>query len=112
MAFQTAGALALREAAQSVGVQLLEPIDEVEVLIDDEYVGAVMSDLSTRRARVLGTEPVGVGRTLVKAEAPQLELVRYATELRSLSHGTGRFSRGFCRYDALPAHVASRLTAE
>ena len=62
------------------------------MLIDDDYVGAVMGDLSTRRARVLGTEPVGRGRTLVKAETPQLELVRYATELRSLSHGTGTFS--------------------
>ncbi len=111
MAFQTAGALALREAARSAGVQLLEPIDEVDVLIDDAYLGAVMSDLSTRRARVLGTEPVSTGRTLVRAEAPQLELVRYATELRSISHGTGNFHRSFSRYDALPAHLASRLTA-
>ncbi len=111
MAFQTAGALALREAANSGGVQLLEPIDEVDVLIDDDFVGAVMGDLSTRRARVVGTEPVGTGRTLVKAEAPQLELIRYATELRSLSHGTGTFSRTFARYDALPGHVAAKLTS-
>ena len=81
------GASRGREAG---GVRLLEPIDTVDILIDDEYMGAVMGDLSARRARVLGTEPVGTGRTLVKAEAPQLELVRYATELRSLSHGTGR----------------------
>ncbi|MGI8577578.1 MAG: elongation factor G-like protein EF-G2 [Nocardioidaceae bacterium] len=110
MAFQTAGALALREAADSGGVQLLEPIDAVDVLIGDDFLGAVMGDLSTRRARVLGTEPVGTGRTLVKAEAPQLELTRYATELRSLSHGTGTFSRSFARYDALPSHVAAKLT--
>ncbi len=109
MAFQTAGALALKDAAGSAGVQLLEPVDEVDVLIDEEYVGAIMSDLSTRRARVLGTEPVGSGRTLVKAEAPQLELVRYATELRSLSHGTGTFHRRFSRYDALPSHVADKV---
>jgi elongation factor G len=111
MAFQTAGSLALREAAASGGVQLLEPIDEVDVLIDDNYVGAIMGDLSTRRARVLGTEPVGHGRTLVRAEAPQLELVRYATDLRSLSHGTGTFHRRFARYDAVPAHVAGKVTA-
>ena len=109
MAFQTAGALALREAAASAGVQLLEPIDEVEILIDDDFVGAVMGDLSSRRARVLGTEPVGTGRTLVKAETPQLELISYATELRSLSHGSGTFSRSFARYEALPGHVASKL---
>jgi elongation factor G len=72
----------------------------------------VMGDLSTRRARVLGTEPVAHGRTKVKAEAPQLELVRYATELRSLSHGTGRFSRSFARYEPVPSHVASKVTAD
>jgi elongation factor G len=110
MAFQTAGSLALREAAAAAGVQLLEPIDGVEVLIDDEFVGAVMGDLSTRRAHVLGTEPVGGGRTLVRAEAPQLELVRYATELRSLSHGSGTFSRTFSRYDVMPSHVADRMS--
>ncbi|MGI8702867.1 MAG: elongation factor G-like protein EF-G2 [Nocardioidaceae bacterium] len=111
MAFQTAGAVALKEAAKTAGVKLLEPIDTVDVLIDDEFVGAVMGDLSTRRARVLGTEPVGSGRTLVKAEAPQLELVRYATELRSLSHGTGTFSRDFARYEAVPAQIAAKLAS-
>jgi elongation factor G len=112
MAFQTAGSVALREAANVGGVRLLEPIDSVDILIDDEYMGAVMGDLSTRRARVLGTEPVGTGRTLVKAEAPQLELIRYATELRSLSHGTGTFSRDFVRYEATPPHIAAKLTAD
>ena len=92
--------------------QLLEPIDEVDILIDDEFVGAVMGDLSSRRARVLGTEPVGTGRTLVKAEAPQLELVRYATELRSMSHGTGTFSRTSRATSRCPGHVASKLLAE
>jgi elongation factor G len=60
---------------------------------------------------VLGTEPAGSGRTLVKAEAPQLELVRYATVLRSLSHGTGAFSRQFSRYDILPGHLAEKVAA-
>jgi elongation factor G len=112
MAFQTAGGIALKEAAAAAGVQLLEPIDEVDILIDDDFVGAVMGDLSTRRARVLGTEPVGRGRTLVRAETPQLELVRYATELRSLSHGTGTFSRSFARYEPMPSHVASKVTSD
>ncbi len=112
MAFQTAGSLAIREAASTGAVSLLEPIDEVDVLIDDDFVGAVMGDLSGRRARVLGTEPIGTGRTLVKAEVPQLELIRYATELRSMSHGTGTFGRTFRRYEPVPSHVASRLTSE
>jgi elongation factor G len=112
MAFQTSGGLALRDAADNSQVRLLEPIDEVDVLIDDDFVGAIMGDLSTRRARVLGTEPVTGGRTLVKADAPQLELTRYATDLRSISHGTGTFSRSFARYEPMPSHVASKVTAD
>jgi elongation factor G len=108
-AFQTAGALALKEAAKVAQVLLLEPVDEVTVLVADEYVGAVMSDLSTRRGRVTGTEPVGVGRSLVKAEVPQIEVTRYAVDLRSLSHGTGTFSRSYVRHEPMPSHLAQKL---
>jgi elongation factor G len=109
MAFQTAGALALREAARAAEVLVLEPVDTVDVLIDDDYVGAVMGDLSSRRARVLGTEAAPGGRTVVHAEVPGLELLRYAVDLRSLSHGTGSFTRQFARYEALPSHLAAKL---
>jgi len=109
MAFQMAGSLALKEAAKSGEVALLEPYDEAAVLVADDYVGAVMSDLSTRRGRVTGTEPVGTGRTLVRAEVPQTELGRYAIDLRSLSQGTGTFTRKFLRYEAMPAHLAAKL---
>ncbi len=108
MAFQTAGALALKDAAEHTEVALLEPVDDISVLIDDEFVGAVMGDLSSRRARVLGSEASPGGRTIVHAQAPAIELLRYATDLRSMSHGTGSFSRTFARYDAVPAHVAAR----
>ncbi|MEV5738477.1 elongation factor G-like protein EF-G2 [Microbispora rosea] len=111
MAFQIAGQLALKEAASKVATHLLEPVDEVSVLVSDDYVGAVMSDLSSRRGRVLGTEPVGTGRTLVRAEVPQLEITRYAIDLRSLSHGAGTFSRSFLRYEPLPAHLADKVAA-
>ena len=112
MAFQTAGGLALKDAAAHTDLLLLEPFDEVSVLVDDEYVGSVMSDLSGRRARVLGSEPVGQGgRTLVRAEAPQVELSRYAIDLRSMSHGTGTFSRSFVRYEPMPAHLAAKVRA-
>ncbi|HET7326645.1 MAG TPA: elongation factor G-like protein EF-G2 [Nocardioidaceae bacterium] len=111
MAFQTAGGLALRDAADNGEVVLLEPFDELSVLVDDDFVGAVMGDMSSRRARVLGTESVGAGRTLIKAEAPQTELVRYATDLRSMSHGTGTFSRSFHRYEPMPANLAAKVRA-
>ena len=112
MAFQKAGRLALKDAVDKAQPMLLEPVDEVSVLVPDDYVGAVMSDLSSRRGRVLGTEPVGVGRTLVKAEIPELEITRYTIDLRSLSHGTGSFTRQYLRHEPLPSHLASKVAAE
>ena len=109
MAFQTSGSLAMRDAAEKGEMSLLEPYDEVAVMVDDDYVGAVMGDLSSRRARVLGTEAVGDGRTMIKAEVPQTEIVRYATDLRSISHGTGTFNREFRRYEPMPQNLAAKL---
>ncbi|OBK35552.1 elongation factor G [Mycobacterium sp. 1245111.1] len=108
-AFQMAGALALKEAAAAAQPALLEPIDEVSVLIPDDLVGAVMSDLSGRRGRVLGTDTAGNDRTLVKSEVPQVELTRYAIDLRSLSHGAASFTRTFARYEPMPESAASRV---
>jgi elongation factor G len=111
MAFQLAGGLALKDAAAKTQVLLLEPVLEVSVLVADDYVGAVMSDLSSRRGRVSGTEPVGTGRTLVRAEVPEVELTRYAIDLRSLSHGTGTFTRRYLRHEAMPSHLAAKELA-
>jgi elongation factor G len=102
----------LKDAAEKVQVTLLEPVLEVAVLVPDDYVGAVMSDLSTRRGRVTGTEPVGVGRSLVKAEVPEIEVTRYAIDLRSLSHGTATFTRRPLRYEPMPAHIASKVASK
>ena len=110
-AFQTAGALALREAAKATTVNLLEPVHAVAVTVPDEYVGAVMSDLSGRRGRVTGTESLGGERSRVNAEVPEIELVRYAVDLRSLSAGTGRFTRTYLRHDPMPEHEAARAVA-
>jgi elongation factor G len=112
MAFQKAGRLALKDAVDKAQPTLLEPVDEVHVLVPDDYVGAVMSDLSSRRGRVLGTEPVGVGRTLVKAEIPELEITRYSIDLRSLSQGTGSFTRQYVRHEPLPSHLAAKVAAD
>jgi elongation factor G len=118
VAFQTAAALALKEAANASTMALLEPIDRVDITIADEYLGAVMSDLRGRRGQVLGTEPAaGVGEgmgpdggwTVVHAEVPQSELSRYPIDLRSVSHGTGSFVREPLRHDLLPADKAKEL---
>ncbi|MFC7908723.1 elongation factor G-like protein EF-G2 [Streptomyces nigra] len=111
-AFQTAGALALREAANDTKIHLLEPVAEVSVLVGDDYVGAVMSDLSGRRGRVLGTEQTSGGRTLIKAEVPEIEIGRYAVDLRSLSHGTARFSRRYARHEPMPQQIAEKIREE
>ena len=107
MAFQTAAALALREAARDAQVALLEPVDEITVVVPDDLVGSAMSDLSGRRGRVLGSQPVGEERTAVRAEVPQIEISHYVTELRSFTHGAGSFTRTFARYEPMPDHVAS-----
>ncbi|MHB9863039.1 elongation factor G-like protein EF-G2 [Streptomyces sp. YIM S03343] len=111
-AFQTAGALALREAAGDAKIHLLEPVAEVTVLVGDDYVGAVMSDLSGRRGRVLGTEQTNGGRTLIRAEVPEIEIGRYSVDLRSLSHGTARFNRSYARHEPMPQQVAEKIRAE
>jgi elongation factor G len=87
-------------------------VDHVSVLVADEYVGAVMSDLSGRRGRVSGSEPVGTGRTQIVAEVPQLELTRYAVEIRSLSHGTATFTRSYAGHEPMPPQLAKRIQEE
>ena len=109
MAFQTAAALALKEAANAATVALLEPVDSVTVWVSDDFLGAVMADLRGRRGQVVGTEPAAEkGRTIVHAEVPQTELSRYAIDLRSVSHGTGLFTRSMIRYDYMPAELAAK----
>ncbi|MEU7065060.1 elongation factor G-like protein EF-G2 [Streptomyces sp. NPDC046161] len=108
-AFQTAGALALREAAAEAPIHLLEPVAELDVLVPDEYVGPVMSDLAGRRGRVVGTDQAGPGRTRVRAEIPEIEIGRYAVELRSVSHGTGGFSRTYARHEPMPPQLADKV---
>ena len=112
MAFQKAGRAALKDACDKAAPMLLEPVDEVSILVPDEYVGAIMSDLSGRRGRVVGTVPVGVGRTQIRAEVPELEITRYSIDLRSLSQGTGSFTRGYVRHEPLPTHLAAKVAAE
>src|SRR3954471_6694640 len=112
-AFQTAGALALREAAGAGQVTLLEPVDEIVVRVPDTYVGAVISDLSGRRGRPMGSEADETPEfSLVRAEVPATELVRYAVELRALSSGAGTFSRTYVRHEPMPAHLADAVRKE
>ena len=113
MAFQTAAALALKELA-SGSIGLLEPIDTVEVTVDDEHLGAIMTDVGARRGHIVGSIPAEgeEGRTTLTAAIPQLELLDYAIALRSLAHGTGRFTRELRGYEQLPERLASAHTSD
>ena len=110
-AFQTAGALALKDAAANGRISLLEPVDAVTVRLPDEHLGTVLGDLSSRRGRVLGTEADETpGYSLVRAEVPATALLRYAIDLRSITSGSATFTRHFARYDPLPESLAAQVT--
>ncbi|HEX5742222.1 MAG TPA: elongation factor G-like protein EF-G2 [Pilimelia sp.] len=113
-AFQTAAALALRDAAGTGRLALLEPVDTVAVRVPESLVGVVMGDLPSRRARVLGTAPDAAhpDHAVVQAEVPARELLRYAVELRAMTSGSGTFTRAFARYEPMPAHVAELARKE
>ena len=83
--------------------------DFLTVSVGDEYLGAVMTDLSNRRGQVVGTDSAGDGTTHVKALVPQSELSRYAIDLRGLARGTGSFTRSFHGYELMPANLAMEL---
>ncbi|MFV0405761.1 MAG: elongation factor G [Propioniciclava sp.] len=111
VAFQMAAAAALRDAASGAGITaLLEPVDTVAVSITEETMGTVMTDLSGRRGQLQGTDQTG--RTvIVTALVPQLELSRYAIDLRGITHGTGSFTRTFAGYQLLPTQLSAQFTA-
>lgn len=98
-AFQTAGALAVREAVAAAGTVVMERLYDVEVVVEDGLLGAVLGDLAARHGRVVGTEPDGSGRSTVRAEVPETALVRYAVDLRALTAGSASFTRRFSRYE-------------
>ena len=96
-----------REMASPSTICLLEPIDTVTVTVDDEHLGAVMTDIGTRRGQIVGSSPAlgEPGRSVLEAAVPQLELLDYAITLRSLAHGTGTFHREHRGYEQLPERL-------
>ena len=111
MSFKMAGILAFRNVAAKAHPILLEPLDDVEVLVPEDALGEVMGDLSGRRGQILGTETAG-RLTKVTAIVPQAELYRYSTMLHSMTHGRGTFHRSFHGYVEAPAEVVARVAEE
>jgi elongation factor G len=111
IAFQVAGYHAFKEAFQAAAPVLLEPICTVTVTVPEEYVGAIMGDLSARRGHILGVEADGHFQN-IKAQVPQKELYHYSSNVRALTSGRGRHAEQFSHYAELPAEFATRLLNE
>ncbi|CAM2065946.1 elongation factor G [Sulfidibacter corallicola] len=109
MAFQIAGSLAMKEAMGQANPIILEPLYELEIRIPEEYMGAVMGDVSQRRGKVLGMDSEG-NFQIIHAEIPLAELWKYSSNLRSISQGRGRHSRKFSHYEPVPKEIQTRLT--
>jgi len=111
MAFQIAGSMALKKGVLEASPVLLEPVMDVEVVIPGEYTGAINGDLSSRRGRVQGMEQAGKYEK-IKAQVPLAEMLRYATELRSMTQGRGSYTMGFSHYEEVPQRVAEKIIAQ
>jgi elongation factor G len=112
IAFKIAGKEAFKLAAQKAGVYIMEPIYTLEIVVPDQYAGDIMSDMSSRRGRVLGMMPAGHGRTVISAQAPLAEVQRYVTDLRALTQARGRFSMRFSHYEEVPGHLVDTIIAQ
>ncbi len=108
MAFKIAGSLGFKKATQEAGLTLLEPIMNLEVMVPEKYMGDVIGNLSGKRGKIQGMETRGKYQ-LVKALVPLAELSKYATELRSLTHGEGAFSMEFSHYEEVPFEIAQKI---
>jgi elongation factor G len=109
MAFKIAGSLAFKEGILKANPILLEPVMNVEVVVPESYMGDVIGDLNSKRARVLGMEPIGNGLQRVQAHAPLAEMGHYATALRSITQGRGTFSMSLLDYEQVPPHEAQKV---
>jgi elongation factor G len=108
IAFKLAGAQAMREALRAADPVLLEPIMLVTLSVPEESVGEVIGDLNSRRGRPQGMEGAN-GMTEIKAEAPMVEMLGYAPDLRSLTGGQGEYTLEFLRYEEVPAALAAKI---
>jgi elongation factor G len=111
MAFQIAGALAIKDAAAKAGISLLEPIVQVDVLVPEALTGDIIGDLNSKRGRILGMESTGAGKQRIRALVPHSEMTRYAIDLRSMTQGRGAFTMSFDHYEEVPPHLAEKVIA-
>ncbi|MCX5726995.1 MAG: elongation factor G [Candidatus Saganbacteria bacterium] len=111
MAFKIAGSMGFKKAFQEAHPVILEPIMNIAIIVPSEFVGDVSGDLSKRRGKILGMEVLG-DLEKVAGQVPLAEIAKYATDLRSMSHGRGNFTTSFSHYQEVPPKVAEDLTTK
>ncbi len=111
MSFKMAGSIGFKEAMAQAGPILLEPVSELVVIAPEASQGDILGDLNAKRGRIQGASAVGDGEVEIVATVPTSEIVRYAIDLRSMTHGRGRFEATHSHYDPVPPHLADTVTA-
>lgn len=110
--FEIAGSLGMQEAVPLAGPTLLEPVMTVTITVPENNLGDVMSDINTKRGRVLGITPLGNGSQQITANVPQAEMLHYATDLRSITQGRGSFKMEFYQYEEVPPNIQQDIIAQ
>ncbi len=111
-AFEIAASLGMQEAVPLAGPTLLEPVMTVTITVPESNMGDVMSDINTKRGRVLGMALTDNGLQQITAHVPQAEMLHYATDLRSITQGRGSFTMEFNQYEEVPANVQQEIVAQ
>ena len=109
--FEVAASLGMQEAVPMASPTILEPVMTVTITVPEGNMGDIMSDINTKRGRVLGMNPIGNGMQQITANVPQAEMLHYATDLRSITQGRGSFSMEFYQYEEVPANVQQEIIA-
>ena len=109
VSFEIAGGHATTKGIQQANPIILEPIMNVEITVPDNFTGDIIGDLNSRRGRIQGMIPNGDGTTSVQVEAPQSEMLTYATDLRSQTQGQGGFTMDFDHFEEVPTHLVTRV---
>ena len=113
MAFKIAGSMAIKDGCKKARACILEPMMKVEIEIPDEYTGTIIGDISRRRGRIEGQEPLGnTGNVIVRATVPLGNMFGYATDLRSNTQGRGTFSMEFLKYEQVPTNVQEEIISK
>jgi elongation factor G len=110
-AFEVAASMAFQEAAHKAGIQLLEPVMSVEVVVPEDYMGDVIGDLNSRRGRISGMNPRGTAQ-VVEAEVPLATMFGYSTDLRSKTQGRATYTMQFHAYEPVPNAIAEQIIAK